>query len=71
MARDTEIVSARSERDAIEQIVSLYPTLTDFEILSRRNAKGQFSKHGHTFVIRVQFKEPEEEAPEELGEDEY
>lgn len=71
MARDTEIIKAGSEAEAIEQIASLYPTLTDYEVLSRRNELGQFSRWGHTFVIRVSFEEPEEEAPEELGEDEY
>jgi hypothetical protein len=71
MARDTEIVKAASESEAIEIIASLYPTLIDYEILSRRNERGHFSRWGHTFVIAVRFEEPEDEAPEELGEDEY
>lgn len=72
MLTDTEIVKATSEEGAIQVIASLYPTLVDYEILSRRNEQGRFSAHGHTFVIKVTFEEPEEEpAPEELGEDEY
>lgn len=71
MAQVTEIVKASSESEAIEQIASLYPTMTDFEILSRRNEQGRFSRRGHTFMVKVQFIEPDEPAPEELGEDEY
>jgi hypothetical protein len=71
VAEVVEIIKASSESEAIEQIASLYPTMVDYQIESRRNERGQFSKHGHTFMIRVQFEEPDEPAPEELGEDEY
>lgn len=72
MAEVVEIIKARSEEGAIEEIASLYRgILVDYEIISRRNERGQFSRHGQTFLIRVEFDEQDEPAPEDLGEDEY
>lgn len=74
MAEVTEVVKASSRDEAIEIVASLYSgVLVDAEVVSRRNDVGQFSKTGHTFLIRVIFEEeePDEEAPEDLGKDEY
>jgi len=75
MPKDREIVYAASRDEAIEQVFNLYPTATNVEIESRRNAAGHFSTHGHTFVVVVQFtQEPgdyEEEPFDDLGEEEY
>lgn len=72
MARVNEIIRARSEREAIEQIASLYGTLLiDYRIEARRTDSGKFSPRGRNFYIKVTYEEPEEQAPEELGEDEY
>jgi hypothetical protein len=71
MATVTEIIKASSKSGAIEEIASLYPTMTDYQILSRRNEAGQFSKRGHTFMVKVKFEAAEEPAPEDLGEEQY
>ena len=73
MPRDTETIIAANRQDAISQIFDLYPTLTSYEITSRRNSSGQFSSNGHTFTIKVQWTyEPDDEPIEfDLGEDEY
>lgn len=70
MAVETEIIKARSESAAFEEIAALYPRATDITLISRRNEQGRFSRRGQTFLFRVEFT-PEEPAPEELGEDEY
>lgn len=67
---ETEIIKARSERKAVERLLSLYPNLVDYDLLFRRDAKGRFSRHGQTFLFRIELI-PDEPAPEDLGEDEF
>ena len=71
MPEDREIVYAASREEAMEQVYALYPTATHIEIESRRNALGHFSAWGHTFVIKVEYEEGEDDLGDELGEDEY
>jgi len=71
MARDREIIKAASLGEAIDTLASLYPTMTSYELLARRNERGWFSKTGHTFQFLVKFEEVDEPAPKDLGDDEY
>jgi hypothetical protein len=73
MATLTETLRAGSRSDAIEQALSLYPDVTAVDVLSRRNDSGQFSAHGHNFIVKITFEEPDEELGDrgELGDEEY
>lgn len=69
--KDTEIIRAASMSEAITTLASLYPTLTDYTLISRRNDRGQFSKTGHNFTFEIEYEVPDEPAPDDLGEEEY
>lgn len=79
MARDRfvtfeDTIKADSEREATEAIYRLYPSATDIELLSRERADGTASPSGRYFVFEVTLEQEEEffeEAPEDLGEEEY
>jgi len=70
MREDIEIIKAGSLAEAEEILFSLYPNLTDYSLIARRNEAGRFSRTGHTFQFQIQYEE-DEPAPEDLGEDEY
>jgi hypothetical protein len=69
--KDLEIIKAGSYDEAVNTLYDLYPNLTDFQLVARRNEAGKFSKTGHTFQFSITLDEEDYPAPEELGEDEY